>query len=230
MSVFKKEDSIRVEKIVVGKKRKRTSTYYFFKCKKEGCNNEIKQVSSQIYKLKGYCKKCSDLKKLDKARNILKETTCKFKNKFCKISYSNCKQCKKLMILKQNRTPIKKYCSRKCSQKFNNNNYPKTDKGRYNYAKKEAKSKHKGKSKYDFKLTQKEYLEILGDRTCFYCKGIVGDKGIGLDRIDSSKCYFKENVVPCCTKCNILKCELLTQTELIEVIKLLKNLRKGKIW
>src|SRR5579862_2777204 len=53
-----------------------------------------------------------------------------------------------------------------------------------------------------FSLTEQDFFE-LWNRTCFYCGDHV--EGIGLDRVDNSKGYTRENVVVCCTPCNMLK-------------------------
>ena len=39
-------------------------------------------------------------------------------------------------------------------------------------------------------------------KNCFYCNDNVK---IGIDRVDSSKGYTIDNVVPCCSKCNWMK-------------------------
>ena len=61
-----------------------------------------------------------------------------------------------------------------------------------------------------------EQIRILTSSNCYYC-GCVPKKEIktrgnngnyfynGIDRIDSSKGYSIENVVPCCYKCNVAK-------------------------
>lgn len=55
---------------------------------------------------------------------------------------------------------------------------------------------------HSFLLTKEEFMSFW-DNNCEYC----GDKlnGIGLDRIDSSRGYEIDNVVPCCRWCNIMK-------------------------
>ncbi len=68
-----------------------------------------------------------------------------------------------------------------------------------------------------FVLTFDEYCELV-QRECYYCqepphkyktKRYYGHVFInGLDRIDSSLGYFKDNIVPCCKTCNSAKGEL----------------------
>jgi hypothetical protein len=68
-----------------------------------------------------------------------------------------------------------------------------------------------------FNLSKEEFKEITS-QNCFYC-GIkpkqIACKGYkkyygeyiynGIDRIDSSKGYEKDNIIPCCGQCNVAK-------------------------
>ncbi len=73
----------------------------------------------------------------------------------------------------------------------------------------------------EFSLT-KEQFESYWKKPCFYC----GDKieTIGLDRIDNSKGYTLDNIVPCCKTCNNMKKDL-SQEEFISQCK--KIIMKG---
>ena len=55
----------------------------------------------------------------------------------------------------------------------------------------------------DFTLTKEQYEELIY-KSCYLCgfKNIVGN---GLDRQDTSKGYSIENVLPCCSTCNMMK-------------------------
>lgn len=44
-------------------------------------------------------------------------------------------------------------------------------------------------------------FKIYVEQRCFYCGYISG----GIDRIDNSEGYNKENIVPCCKICNYMK-------------------------
>ena len=67
-----------------------------------------------------------------------------------------------------------------------------------------------------------EYSRVIEDRYCeMKEKGKISDtilKINGLDRVDSSKGYTIDNVVPCCTTCNTAK-NKMTQKEFKEWIK-----------
>lgn len=57
--------------------------------------------------------------------------------------------------------------------------------------------------------TFEEYWDIVKDDMCFYCGGsILCGSGYCLDRIDNLKWYVKDNVRPCCGKCNVAKSDL----------------------
>lgn len=78
---------------------------------------------------------------------------------------------------------------------------------------------HAKRRNIDFGITKEEAEKLfIGD--CFYC-GELPNKIIksrrkegkdfiynGVDRIDSSKGYFSENCVPCCTSCNKAKLQM----------------------
>lgn len=73
-----------------------------------------------------------------------------------------------------------------------------TPKGRYTILKKDAKARG-----IDFSLTFEEYESVYTDR-CGYCLGKVVT-ATGIDRIDNSKGYEKENIIPACKWCNYAK-------------------------
>jgi len=82
----------------------------------------------------------------------------------------------------------------------------------YDTYRRRANKKH-----FDFDLSKEEFREITS-KNCYYC-GIEPyqkapstpkkDYGFytynGIDRIDSSMGYTKENIVPCCGQCNVAK-------------------------
>ena len=49
-------------------------------------------------------------------------------------------------------------------------------------------------------------IQVFNDNfrgLCFYCNERM--KNVGFDRLINSKGYTPENIVPCCTRCNIMK-------------------------
>lgn len=67
-------------------------------------------------------------------------------------------------------------------------------------------------------ITPSEYSEITS-HGCDYCKKGLSPSGHGLDRIDNSKDYHIDNVVPCCGPCNMLKGRFLSSQELRLILK-----------
>lgn len=69
---------------------------------------------------------------------------------------------------------------------------------------------------------------ILCDKPCVYCRGVLGEVqfGKGLDRIDHSKAYTIDNVMPCCRTCNRIRGDDITVDEARSMIRHLLKLRK----
>lgn len=107
-----------------------------------------------------------------------------------------------------------------------NQRWRQSPKRRYNRAKKVAKNRS-----IEFTLTIEHYSNLI-KQPCYYeCGNNVSETGIGLDRKDNTKGYTLENSVPCCAFCNIIKDPYLTESEMLEIIKVLKKCRKKeKIW
>jgi hypothetical protein len=63
------------------------------------------------------------------------------------------------------------------------------------------KSGAKGRG-IDWRLSKDQFISFW-QKPCHYCGNEV--ETIGLDRIDSDKCYKIGNVVPCCHTCNVMK-------------------------
>jgi len=92
----------------------------------------------------------------------------------------------------------------------------------------------------DCDLTQDEVKQMMFSK-CFYCEGTPEEVGtvwqrairdgrqvkrIGLDRVDSSRGYYRNNVVPCCFVCNKIKRELDPSVLLARMKKFVVNLEK----
>jgi hypothetical protein len=74
----------------------------------------------------------------------------------------------------------------------------------------------------------RETLEILQKSSCFYCGGKVSLVATGLDRVDNTKGYTMQNVVPCCKVCNMVKGYAHTKEETLVMIEARENYRKGR--
>lgn len=97
----------------------------------------------------------------------------------------------------------------------------KTPKRRYDAAKGRAKYKNKA-----FSLTYEQYAALI-ILPCHYCDGKLGmvTTSTGLDRIDNSKGYSIDNVLPCCTSCNRTRGDRFTVDETLKIIQLILKLR-----
>lgn len=63
-----------------------------------------------------------------------------------------------------------------------------------------------------------EAFTLLRQQPCRYCGFLLPEAGYGLDRIDNSKGYLHDNVVPCCTSCNSARGDHFTHEEMLQEI------------
>jgi hypothetical protein len=92
----------------------------------------------------------------------------------------------------------------------------------------------------EFKLSKEDYIEIIKEN-CFYCgdsppikqphRGKNYYVGVpiqynGIDRVDNSDGYNKENCVSCCTRCNYMKSDLDLSSFTEHVLKIANHLKK----
>lgn len=89
------------------------------------------------------------------------------------------------------------------------------------------KCKNRG---FEFLITKEQWAQLILN-PCHYCgislKSIK--RGSGLDRIDNSKGYILDNIVPCCYECNMIKGNFLTYEEAKVVLTALKEYRASKV-
>ena len=79
-----------------------------------------------------------------------------------------------------------------------------------------------------FDLTFEQFTEIVCT-PCKYCKLHNDHESIGIDRVDSSKGYTYDNIVPCCTTCNMCKGSLSLEEFKSHVLKLAREFEKEDI-
>lgn len=96
--------------------------------------------------------------------------------------------------------------------------YYHTPKGRYKLLANQAKQRD-----LDFEISF-EYVQKHWNDLCTYCGDLL--VGLGLDRIDSSKGYTEDNVVPCCFTCNIMKSNLSLESFYAHLEKILSHREK----
>ena len=76
----------------------------------------------------------------------------------------------------------------------------------------------------DFQLSFSQFYKIVQDK-CYYCsEPLDNDKINGIDRVNSKKGYFIDNIVPCCTICNRMKWNFSFEEFKTQIDKLYKNL------
>ena len=105
-------------------------------------------------------------------------------------------------------------------------NPERSHKRRFTEAKKTAKKRN-----IEWKLTFNEYSSLI-DLPCHYCENQLGKpvkRSIGLDRLDSNKCYELDNVVSCCYQCNCMKHIFLSPEEMKLLAKTLIEFRISKL-
>ena len=76
-------------------------------------------------------------------------------------------------------------------------NYRNSLNGRWQMYKSNAK-----KLGIPFEITISDMAEFW-QKSCYYCGGEI--ETVGLDRVDNTSSYVRDNVVPCCGRCNEMK-------------------------
>ena len=130
-----------------------------------------------------------------------------------------CFPCRKSKDNEYHKTPSGQAAARRAQLKYN-----KTEKGiisgkkksfkarrgngRYNYAK--YKALYRG---YIWGIPKEVYAALIS-LPCEYCGVTLPTSGICLDRIENSKGYEEENVLPCCPICNYARRNQFTVEEM----------------
>lgn len=74
-----------------------------------------------------------------------------------------------------------------------------------------------------------ELFEQLLNKGCHYCgTSLLEFMGYSLDRIDNSKGYTPDNVLPCCGTCNLLRSNTFTVEETEVMVSALVAYRKAR--
>ncbi len=80
--------------------------------------------------------------------------------------------------------------------------------------------KHIDKNKGVICDLDKEFLIKILSNKCVYCNG---EENIGADRMDNTKGHIKTNVTSCCIRCNIVKGDEFSFSEMIIIGETLKK-------
>lgn len=78
---------------------------------------------------------------------------------------------------------------------------------------------------YETKLSFEEYCELV-IKPCHYCNYFNEKEAIGIDRVNNSIHYTKENCVPCCQICNRIK-HIYHPLFFIEKTKIITKIKNG---
>ena len=78
-----------------------------------------------------------------------------------------------------------------------------------------------------WEIEMSEYAALITN-LCHYCGGMTGN-GVALDRIDNTKGYRVDNVVPCCGDCNTMRGDKLTKEEMEVAMKAVLELRAANL-
>lgn len=70
-----------------------------------------------------------------------------------------------------------------------------------------------------FEMSISEFSKMV-DKPCVYC----GDDATGIDRVDSSKGYHADNIVPCCFTCNMMKSNTPADTWISHMNKIIQHM------
>lgn len=135
--------------------------------------------------------------------------------KICKIENCNKEiKCKNLCHNHYNLEHYKKY-----SEKYRT--YERTPNRRY--------KRHVAFCKREnipFAISFEKWVSLIENNECYYCHSSLPTNGIALDRKYPDVGYFIDNVVPCCTNCNLTKGDRYRYFEFKIMMDALNEFRK----
>lgn len=104
--------------------------------------------------------------------------------------------------------------------------YKQTPKGRFQVSK--GGAQRRGIS---WDISMDDFIAV-SSLPCYYCgkQRPVDYQGSWLDRKFITQGYVKDNVLPCCKDCNMLRGDRMTTDETKAVVHLLKSMRGGGVW
>jgi hypothetical protein len=87
------------------------------------------------------------------------------------------------------------------------------------------------KKSFDWSITDEYALQLFTEQ-CYYCNCFSISTINGIDRVDNDKGYIEDNVVSCCTECNMIKCETNIEEFLkkVEHIVVFHKIVKGDLY
>jgi 5-methylcytosine-specific restriction endonuclease McrA len=131
--------------------------------------------------------------------------------------FASCGNCAKILINVGNRWS----CPNKCKQKeyYLRSKKPLTREQliRNKWGGIKSRALRKG---VPFTITIEDIVEICQNKTCYYCKSPATPE---LDRKVPKLGYVRDNLVPSCGVCNIVKNNILTHEEMIQLSEITKH-------
>lgn len=113
--------------------------------------------------------------------------------------------------------PICKSC-----QVIRNRSYSRTIQGRLTWSRYAAKKRN-----LQWELTDEDYGDLI-IKPCEYCGSDLNPSGCGLDRKCNDIGYCKDNVVPCCKICNVVKNDFFTYEEMLILAPALRSIHSKR--
>jgi hypothetical protein len=72
------------------------------------------------------------------------------------------------------------------------------------------------------------YTELISDGVCHYCGGTLSAGGHSLDRKENHEGHRCFNVVPCCARCNSIKSDYFSYSEMQLLSPVLRKIRETR--
>jgi 5-methylcytosine-specific restriction endonuclease McrA len=164
-----------------------------------------------------------------KVQKDISEYVCKVGKKGKKWYNNKCRTCRNLdsrewalrnkdkALAKNKENYLKNKDYYKAYSKLYSKKYKASGKAGHSILKNRAKSKN-----WSFDLTVDDYIKITSE-PCSYCNEAVSRGVGGIDRVDSSKGYTKDNSVSCCMKCNSGKGTMTVEEYVSHCKKVVQN-------
>ncbi len=91
------------------------------------------------------------------------------------------------------------------------------------------------KDRYEVEITEEDYCKLITNSVCYYCGDPIdisrSNGKYAIDRLDNNLGYIKNNCVPCCSECNLVKGNRYTEEEfkiIVKAIMVVREMRKNK--
>jgi len=168
------------------------------------CDKEIYVLPCLIEKTKYCSRKCKGIDK----RKIKEE------------GIRQCNKCKEILSLSN--FGSKEYICRVCRSLMAKMRC-RTEKGRFACAGNIANRRN-----MEWTITKDQY-KLLMSQKCNYCNCDLNPTGTGLDRMNNKKGYTIDNVVPCCSACNVTRSDNYSYEEMLLLAETIKKIKFSRI-